>query len=152
RNPDVRHTRRLERLADRLADPPARNAVIDPEPPDAWIGMSERVTVRGQGMREVSRIEVHADALISRPVDPVPEVLRQSGIPLDLAAGRLGIARMQVHAKRAGQQGERLLQIAAKFLRAARLAGVMPSDGQSSADRRTEILESADVIALPAVQ
>ena len=52
----------------------------------------------------------------------------------------------------AGNERERVIEIGAKFIGGAGLAGVVAGDGEAAAEFVTRVLETADVVALPAVQ
>ena len=95
-DPDVGDARRTQGLADRRADPAAGDAVIDPEPPDARVGMGQCVAVGGQRVGEIRGVEVHADPPRLRPVDPAAEVLGLERVALDLLAAGLGVAGVEV--------------------------------------------------------
>ena len=94
------------RRADRGADAAAGDAVIDPEPPDARVGVGQGIAVGGQRVGEVRRVEVHADPPRLRPVDPAAEVLGLERVALDLLGLRLGVAGVEVQAVGAGQEGQ----------------------------------------------
>ena len=66
-NPDVGHAGRAERLADRGADLPAGDAVLDPELADAFVACGEREAVGRLGMGEERRIEIQPDPVGSSP-------------------------------------------------------------------------------------
>ena len=151
-NPDVGHAGRAEGLADRRADAPAGDAVLDPEPADGLVGVGQGVAVGRQGVGEKRRIEVHADPPGLRPVDPALKVLGLERVALDLPAAGLGVAGVEVQAMRAGQERQRLVQVGPQLVGRAGLAGIMAGDRQAAAQLLARVLETADVVALPAVE
>jgi len=53
---------------------------------------------------------------------------------------------------RAGDQRQHLIQVGAQLFRRAGLAGIVAGDRESTAELFAGVLESADVISLPAVE
>ena len=151
-NPDVGDAGSAQGLADRGADAPAGDPVIDPEPADRLVGVGQGVAVGRQRVGEIGRVEVHADPPGLRPVDPASEMFGLESVALDLPAAGLGIAGVEVQAMRAGQERQRLVQVGPELVGRAGLAGIMAGDRQAAAELLAGVLESADVVALPAVQ
>ena len=52
----------------------------------------------------------------------------------------------------AGDQRQRLFEVGAQFVRRAGLAGVVAGDREPAAEFVARVFESADVVALPAMQ
>ena len=121
-NPDVGDAGRAERLADRGADLPAGDAVLDPELADALVGLGEREAVGRFGMREAGRIEIHADAATLGPVDPALEMLGRDLVAVDALAAELAVERVQVEAMLAGNQRIRFFEIGPQLVGRAGLA------------------------------
>ena len=151
-NPEVGHAGCAERLADRGADFARANAVCDPKLADGLVRVREGEAIGGLGMREASRIEVEAEAVRFRPVDPVHEVVDFDFVSVHALAAELAINRMQVHTMFAGDKRKGLFDVGAQFIRCARLAGVVARDGKAASERAVTILEPAYVVALPAVK
>src|SRR5882672_4141961 len=103
-------------------------------------------------MREARGIEVKAEAVGFRPVDPVPEVAGFDFVAIHALAAALAINRVQIHAMFAGDQRKGLLDVGAQLVRRARPAGVMTGDGKAAPGRDAEIFETANVITLPAME
>ena len=80
------------------------------------------------------------------------EVLGLEGVALDLSAASLGITGVEVEPMRAGQERQSFVEIGAKLVGGAGLAGIMARDGQSASQFLARVLEPSDVVALPAVQ
>src|SRR6185437_17027726 len=75
-DPDVGHAGRAECFSKSRTDSPAGDAVVDPELADGRITMGEGVARIGLRMREKSRIEIQANSLTARPVDPCLKMSR----------------------------------------------------------------------------
>ena len=86
------------------------------------------------------------------PVDPPLEVRGLDLVALDFLSTGLGIAGVEVEPVRAGDQRQRLVQVGAQLIGRARLARIIARHRQSAADRFAGVLETADIVALPAVQ
>ena len=151
-NPDVGHAGRFQLLADGRADLAAGDAVLDPEPADARVRMGQREAVGRLGMGEKSGIEIHAHAAVALAQSIQFLKCRAAfrcGPPL--AAG-LGVAGVQVQAVRAGDQRQGLVQVGPQLVGRAGLARIIAGDRQAAAQFLARVLESAHVVALPAVQ
>ena len=125
--------------------------MLDPELADALVGMGERESTSRFGMREERRVEVQAQAARLGPIDPTREMFGRQFVPLDGLAPSLSIHRMQIDAMRAGDQRQRLGQIAAEFIAVASLTGVVPGRGQTAVQLAAAGFESAAIVALPAM-
>jgi hypothetical protein len=126
--------------------------VRDPELPDGAIAMGEREAVVGLGMGEECRVEVEPDAERPRPVGPRGEVLGPDGVAVHELAAEVAVEGVQVEAMLPRDQRERALGVRAQLVRRARLAGVVAGCGEAATETRPELLEPADVVALPAVE
>ena len=128
--------------------------MLNPEAANALVGGGERASASDLRVREESGVEVEADLVLLRPVDPVREVLRHYGVAVDeFAAAKLGVAGVKGDAVLAGDVGEHLLHVGAEFVGVARLAGVVAGDGEAVAEAGgfAQMLEAADIVALPAL-
>ena len=126
--------------------------MIDPELANPIVSVRERETVGGPGVREKRRVEVDPEPLFASPVDPPGEMLGLDRVSIDNPPACLRVARVKVEPMLARNQGERLDQVGTQFVGVPRLAGIVAGDGDSAAQRLARDLESADVIALPAVE
>src|SRR5437762_6699464 len=72
-NPDIHHRGVAELLAERVADPAARDAMIDPELANPRIGMAQCEALGAVGVREAGRVEIKPDTELSRPCYPSVE-------------------------------------------------------------------------------
>ena len=126
--------------------------MLDPELADRLVGVGQGVAIVGQGVREKRRIEVHADPPGLRPVDPVLEVLGLESVALDLPASGLGVAGVEVQTMCAGQERQRLVQVGSQLVGCAGLAGITAGDRQAAPQLLATVLETTDVVSLPAVQ
>lgn len=79
-------------------------------------------------------------------------MLRTEFVAIDPLAAGLGVAGMQVQAMLPGNEREHLLDIAAKFIGRAGLAGIVAGDGQAAAEFLSHVLKAANVVPLPTVQ
>jgi len=151
RNPEVGDAAVAQFLAERFGDGAAGDAVLDPELPHARVGAGERQSVLHHRVREVGGVEVEADAVLFRPVDPAFEVLHFQFIALDLPAVGLGVDRVQVEPLLAGDEREHFVNICAQFFGVAGAARVVAGHSQSAVEG-PGVLEAGDVVALPAVE
>src|ERR1035441_9171495 len=103
-------------------------------------------------MREAGRIEIHANAVLLRPRDPVFEMRRRDLIAVLFPAAELAIEGVEIEAMFARDKRKGLFQISAQFIRRARLARIISRGDESAAQRPAEIFKAADVVALPAVE
>ena len=91
-----------------LRDAATGVCMVDPELAHLLVAMGQGVTIVGQWMGKIGRIEIETDLFGLGPIQPTAEVAGFEGIALhDLFAG-LGIKRMQVEALFAGKQIEDL--------------------------------------------
>ena len=88
---------------------------------------------------------------LAQSIQPL-KVLGLERIALDLAAAGLGVAGVEVQAVRAGQERQRLVQVGPQLVGRAGLAGIVAGDRQAAAELLARVLETADVVPLPAVQ
>ena len=152
RHPDVGYARRAQGLAHRGPDLPRPPAVLDPEFPDALVGMRERKAIGGFGVGEAGGIEVEPHAAALRPADPVDEVRGVDLVAVHLLAAKLAIEGVEVEPVLAWDDRERGVEIAAEFVGRAGSSGIVAGHGEAAADRPALVLEAADVVSLPAVQ
>ena len=151
-HPHVRHARCAQGLAHRGPDFAAPSAVLDPEVPDALVGVREREAVGGLGMREAGGVEIEADPLARGPVDPASEVGGLDRVAIDLLAAKLPVEGVQVHPMPARDQREGLGKVGPQFVGRAGLARVVARHGQAAAEPSAGVLEAAHVVSLPAVE
>jgi len=151
-NPEIGDAGVAERFAHRGADAAASDAVLDPERADGRIAVRERDVVVGFGMREISRVEVEADAERFRPVDPAREVLRTDRVAVDCLAAEFAVERVEIEAMAARDQRQRQGRIGAQLIGGPGLARIVPRRCQAATEACPELLEPAYVIALPAMQ
>ena len=152
RHPDVRHAGRAERPAHRGPNLPRPPAVLDPELPDALVGMRERETVGSLGMGEAGRVEVEPHAAALRPGDPVRKVTRLDLVAIDLLSAELAVEGVQVEPVLSRDDRQGRVEVGAEFVGGAGAAGIVAGDGQAAADHAPLVLEATDVVPLPAVE
>ncbi len=126
--------------------------MFDPKLADGLVLVRKGEAIGGVGMREAGGIEVQAEAIGFRPADPIQEVLGFDFVAVHAFAAELAINRVHVHAMFAGNQRKGLFDVGAQFVRRARLAGVIARYGKAAPERVAEVFETADVIALPAME
>lgn len=126
--------------------------MFDPELANALVPVREGEAISGLGMRETRGIEIEAQPMRLRPADPVLEVRDFDLVAIHFPAPKLAIHRVKVDAMLARDEGKGLLQVGPQFIRRACLAGIVARDRKSTAQRAAKILESADVVSLPAVE
>ena len=87
------------------------------------------------------------------PVDPALEVPRLDGIAVDERAGVFEVAGVEIEAMVSRDHAQGCFDVAAQFGDGARLAWVIAGGLDAAAgEQRARPLETADVVALPAVQ
>jgi hypothetical protein len=138
--------------AERLADPPAGNAVFDPESTLPLVAAGKRKAIGGQRVREERGVEVQTQAARASPIEPVREVFRQKLIALDLASAGLSVDGMQVQPVPAGDEAVGQVEVAPQLVGRASLARVIAGGLNAAARQSGGTLEAADVIPLPTVQ
>ena len=151
-NPDIGHAGGAKLSADLGADPAAGLPMVDPVVPDRGVRAGKRESRRNFRVGKKRGVEIHAQPLGLRPVDPAPEVLRVVLAPLLPLASEIGIAGMEVETVRAGNQREGHPEILTQLLDGPRLAGVVTGGRQAaSGEVRSGVLKSPDIVPLPAV-
>ena len=151
-NPHVDHAGGSECAPDVRPDGAATAGVLDPEFADGFVAMREGEAVRRFGVGEAGRIEVHPEAERLGPVDPRLEMTGLDLVAVDFFAAGLEVEGMEVEPVLAGDEGENLFEVRAQFVRRAGAAGIIAGHGKAAAGIAGRGgLESADIIALPAV-
>src|SRR5688500_36170 len=103
-------------------------------------------------MREAGGIEVQSNAERFGPVDPSGEVLRADRVTIDASRPELAVEGVQVEAMFSRDQRQRPRRVAAQLVGRARLAGIVARRGEAATELAVRLLESADVVSLPAVE
>ena len=126
--------------------------MLDPEIADGFVGVAQRKAVGGLGVRKVSWIEVHAQVVGLGPIDPALEVLGLDLVAVDVRPAVIEVAGVKIEAMVAGDDAERLLDVAPQLGDGASLPGIV-AGGLNAAARQLRAcgFESAHVIALPAM-
>jgi len=73
-------------------------------------------------------------------------------VALDVLAPRFGVAGVEVEPMRAGDHCQGVVQVGAQLVGRARLARVIARHRQPAANLFAGVLETADIVTLPAVQ
>ena len=126
--------------------------MLDPKIADGFFRVGKGEAVGGFRVREAGRVEIHAHAVGFRPVDPAREMLRRDFVAIDLFAAELAVESVKIEAVLAGDEGKRLVEVGAEFVRSAGLAGVVAGHRNAAAEAFTGVFKAADVVALPAVK
>src|SRR5205085_1330582 len=82
-NPDIGDAGRAQLAAEALTDLAASDAVIHPEAPHALVAAAQRETISRPGMREEGAVEIEAETLRPRPINPAGEVFGRELIAFD---------------------------------------------------------------------
>ena len=114
--------------------------------------MSEGATIARERMREVGRVEIHAEPARLRPVHPALELRDGVGVAIHLPTREFRIAGVEIEPVAAGQQRKRLIQIGAEFIGRAGFAGIVACDGEPAAWFAARIFKTSHIVALPAVE
>ena len=150
RTPEVDRARALELLAHVLGDLETLDAVVDPELADLRIRRGERQAVHDVRVREEGRVEVKAVAVLLRPRDPRLELLDAELVAVDDLILVNAVAGVEVHAVLARNELHREVDVGHELVRRRRLARIV-ARRLNAVRRAAHGLESADVIALPAM-
>ena len=73
-------------------------------------------------------------------------------VAIHFAAAELAVHRVQVHSMFARNERERFVEIHPQFVRRAGLARMVAGDGKAAANGSGAVLETGNVIALPAMK
>ena len=151
--PDIHNAGLSQLLRQVRADPDAGFAVVNPEFPGCFIrgGQGQGIALR---MGEEGGVEIAAQAALLAKFHPFLKMLRLQLVPVrPFAVFKDGIAGVQVHLRRAGNQADDLVQVRHQLLRIAGPAGIiaggLDAPGQGLGRIR---VKPADVIPLPAVE
>src|SRR5690606_30620687 len=151
RYPNIGDGAGAEFFAEMRADAATGLAVANPERADLFVRMRKRA-VRGERMRETGRIKIHAvqtDRLA--PVHPRGEVARLDGVALDRLSAEVAVDRVQIEAVPTGQQLVNEFEVLTQLVDGAGLAGIVAGGLDAAGERGVGALETADIVALPAV-
>ena len=99
--------------------------MLDPELADGRVGLREREIVRGLGMGEIGRVEIHPKPLALAQSIQLWKCSRLDLGAVDKLAAVIQIGGVQIEAMLAGDQAEGLFQIAAQFADGARFARIV---------------------------
>ena len=123
--------------------------MLDPEPAHGRVGAAQGEPALGHRMGETGRVEIEAETLSLRPVDPGPEVIRS-----DLRAvghlRRVGVHGVEIQPLCAWDERTRLIHVGPKFVGAAGPTGVVSGRHAAAAGSGTS-LETYDIVPLPAM-
>src|SRR3954447_26167638 len=103
-------------------------------------------------MSEAGVIEIQTDVQTFRPIDPTAKMFRFNLVTIDFFAAEFAVGGVQAEAMAARDHSQRHLEIGTQFGGCARFTGIMAGYGQAAADRASYILETLNVIALPAME
>ena len=150
-SPVVDDAGRTELFAEIIRDLATTLVVFNPEIADFLAGMRKGKSVGGLRMREEGRIEIEADLLSLRPVDPTLEILGANLVAVDFLAVILKINRVEIESLSSRNERERLLRVGTQFIRRSRFAGII-ARGENTARQFPGAFETGDVVSLPAVK
>ena len=125
--------------------------MFDPELPHSRIGVRQGETVIGQRMGKASGIEIDAVVVGFGPFQPTLKVFGTDFIAFDFMVG-FQIDGVKIEPVMSGQQAVDEVQVLAKFIGCASFAGIIAGDRDAAGEFCIRILESAHVIALPAME
>ena len=124
----------------------------DPERPDGLVGMREGEIVSRLRMREAGGVEVQSDSERLCPVDPAGEVFGTDRVTVHAPCAELSVERVQVEAVPARNEGQGLRGVAAELVGSARLARIIAGRRKARTQLAVRLLESRDIVSLPAVE
>ena len=152
-DPEVVEHHVVKLLADALGDLAACDAVADPEVAHVLIRRGHRQALLDHGMAEQRGVEVDAVAVLLRPCHPGLEVLVLDLVAVDpgVLIGEDGIAGVQVDALLTGDEAARLLEVGRQLLEGAGAARVVARGHDPAGGRVVLLVETHDIVALPAV-
>ena len=151
RHPEVGDAGIAEFPAEGFGDLPAGDAVADPELAHFRVGAAQREAVLHHRVGEERGVEVQTDVILFRPGDPVGEVFRPDFVAADLLLAGFGVERVQIEPLFARNQRQDFIDVAAELFRVAGPARIVAGH-LNAAVQRAAVLETGDVVALPAVQ
>jgi hypothetical protein len=151
RYPNVHQWPAAELFGEIFSDAQAGQAVVDPEAAHRVVGMGQRAHLRAELVGEPGRIKVKPNPAGLCPCHPVLEMGWRNGVAFD-RAGAFEVDGMQIQPMRAGNLGQRHIDVGAQLLGIPGAARVVAAGLNAAAERRGRVLESAHVVALPAVQ
>src|SRR5437773_12100612 len=114
--------------------------------------MREGEAVSRLRMGKAGRVEVEPYPKRLRPVDPAGEMFRADRVALDASSAELSVERVQVEAMRPRNEGQRLRGVAAELVWSTRLAGIIASRRQAPTQPAVRLIETPDIVSLPAVK
>ena len=153
RYPNIRDSAGAEGFPEESADAAGGGTVGDPEIAHGGVGMGERA-VGGERVREAGRVEIEAvQAAGLGPVHPRGEMPRLDGVAVHEFAGEVAVDGVEIQAMAAGQKLVDEIEVAAKLVEGAGLAGVV-AGGLDATPRESGVgfFKAADIVALPAMQ
>ena len=142
-----------EYFAEVGADAAGGGAVVDPELTDFFVAVRKRA-VGGERVGEAGWVEIEAVEIErSGPVHPGGEVFWFDGVAFDGFAGEVGVDGVEVEAVATGDEFIDEFQVLAELSERAGFAGIVAGGLDAAAgERGAGFFETADVVALPAVE
>ena len=113
--------------------------------------MCEGEPTLDQPVRKIRRIKIHPDTELLRPRDPALKLLGGQRITIDLLAVEFRVGRVQVDPLRPRDERTGPLEIRPQFRCGARAAEIVPRHRNPVAQGAAGAVETADIVALPAV-
>ena len=150
-DPEIVAGRHAQRFAEGSGDLPGLDAVLDPEFADALVVGGQGEAVRGKGMGEEGGVEIEAESLFLRPVDPGGKVLRADLVARDLLSARVEVDGVQGEFLFSGDELQGELEILSELVDVARFSGIVAGGLDAAREVAVRGLEARDVVALPAV-
>jgi len=127
--------------------------VPDPEATDRRVGVGQGESIGGERMGEAGRVEIEPHAPVLAPIDPGLELGDGVAVAVESFGDRIGVGGVEVEAVGARDAREGVVEIGPEFGGCARFARVIPGGLDASAgEGGVRLFESADVVALPAVE
>src|SRR4051794_29699478 len=126
--------------------------MFDPKLPDAFIAAAQGEAVRGFGMREKRAIEIQAETALFGPIHPGGEMFGAERIALDGLAVRFRVNGVEIAAMFAGDKLQGLVDIGAQFVGIACFSRIIAGGLDAAAGQAQIVLETADVVSLPAME
>ena len=150
-DPDVVHALLPQFGADAVGNGAALLGVPYPEIADFGVRRRERIPLRHARMVVDGGVEIQPDPLLFRPCDPVFEIFVAQFVALHAPAVRFRVDAVQVELVFAGDQFERLGNVAAQFVGIAGAAGIIARSHDARVDALVAVFKPDAVVALPAV-
>ena len=127
--------------------------MLNPEIANRGVGVREGVSVIGERVGKVARVEIHSHSLLFAPVDPTLKLRGRIFVAVDFFASQIRVAGMEIEAVFTRNEREGLVEIGAELCDRTGFAGVV-AGGLNSTTRETSVgfFKPSDIVTLPTME